>query len=212
MLALNKPAGLLSQPDHTGEPDLITLTRAWLKDKYSKPGNVYVGLVHRLDKPASGAMVLARTSKAARRMSAAFKARDVEKKYLAVIEGRLTGSGMMEDFLRRMTRPVRTVVDPESGKYAQLYWQAIAHVDGNTVVGVDLITGRPHQIRCQFAHRGHPLLGDRRYGACSTLPGVHLALHCRAIALPHPVRPDPLEIVAPIPASWGSYASAIRTW
>lgn len=211
MLALCKPAGVLSQADRTGEPDVITLVGAWLKEKYSKPGNVYVGLVHRLDKPVSGAMVLARTSKAARRMSVAFKSRTVKKKYVAVVEGHMTGNGTMEDYLRKVTRPVRAVVDRQHGKYAQLHWQALTHVGGHTVVVVDLITGRPHQIRCQFAHRGFPLAGDERYGARHALAGIPLALHCRTLALPHPVRRDTLEISAPLPQSWLTFDDALNS-
>ena len=125
LLTLNKPAGLLSQADITGDPDLVTLARAYLKKKYNKPGNVYIGLVHRLDRPASGAMVLARTSKAARRLSQAFRDRRIKKEYIVVVEGLIEGSGVMEDYLHKEAGRAHVVQDERSGKYSSLRWRAL---------------------------------------------------------------------------------------
>ena len=202
LLTLNKPAGLLSQADITGDPDLVTLARAYLKKKYNKPGNVYIGLVHRLDRPVSGAMVLARTSKAARRLSQAFRDRRVTKEYIVVVEGLIEGSGVMEDYLHKEAGRAHVVQDERSGKYSSLRWRAL-HSDGIfTSVGVELITGRAHQVRCQFSARGFPVLGDVRYGALHRFNGRTIALHCCRLAFEHPVARVPVEVEAVFPESW----------
>jgi len=204
LLTLNKPAGLLSQADITGDPDLVTLARAYLKKKYSKPGNVYIGLVHRLDRPASGAMVLARTSKAARRLSQAFRDRRVTKEYIVVVEGLIEGSGVMEDYLHKEAGRARVVQDERSGKYSSLRWRALNSDGIFTSVGVELITGRAHQVRCQFSARGFPVLGDVRYGARHRFDGRTIALHCCRLTFEHPVARVPLEVNAAFPESWSA--------
>ena len=205
-MALSKPSGLLSQADASGDSDVVTCARSYIKAKYNRPGNVFVGLVHRLDRPVSGAMVLARTSKAARRMSAAFRERRVIKEYWAVVEGRLTGSGVMEDRLVTIRRMARVTGDPTAGQSASLHWEADEAHRGITAVRIRLITGRRHQIRCQFAHRGMPIVGDLHYGATRSVPGREIALHARKLMLDHPVAREPLQIVAPLPHSWRHFA------
>lgn len=202
LLTLNKPAGLLSQADITGDPDLVTLARAYLKKKYNKPGNVYIGLVHRLDRPASGAMVLARTSKAARRLSKAFRDRRIKKEYIVVVEGLIEGSGVMEDYLHKGAGRAHVVQDEQSGKYSSLRWRALNSDGVFSSVGVELITGRAHQVRCQFAARGFPVLGDVRYGARHRFDGRTIALHCCRLAFEHPVARVPVEVNAAFPQSW----------
>lgn len=202
LLTLNKPAGLLSQADITGDPDLVTIARAYLKKKYNKPGNVYIGLVHRLDRPASGAMVLARTSKAARRLSQAFRDRRVTKEYIVVVEGLIEGSGVMEDYLRKEAGRAHVVQDEPSGKYSSLRWRALDSDGIFSSVRVELITGRAHQIRCQFAARGFPVLGDVRYGARHRFDGRTIALHCSCLTFEHPVARVPVEVNAGLPESW----------
>ena len=203
VLAINKPAGLLSQGDHTGDASVVTLIKAYLKETYAKPGNVYLGLVHRLDRPVSGTMVLARTSKSARRLSAAFKRHATEKHYVALAEGRLEGHGQWEDPLVKVKGTARVVpaLHPDA-KLASLAWRAICHVHGCTLVMVQLHTGRAHQIRCQLAHRGHPILGDLRYGAHRTFDGRNIALHSYRLEVPHPVKPVPISATAPLPKAW----------
>ena len=203
VLGIDKPAGLLSQEDRTGDPTAAALGKDYLRAAYRKPGNVYLAPVHRLDRPASGAMVLARTSKAARRLSAAFRARRVEKRYLALAAGTLEGVGTWEDYLVKESRHVRIAKPGYPGaKHAFLRWKACGYQDGISLVDISMHTGRPHQVRAQFAHRGHPLLGDVRYGAKRLFDGRNLTLHCYYLAAPHPVRDQPLVLVAPLPATW----------
>ncbi len=203
VLGIDKPAGLLSQEDRTGDPTAAALGKAYLREKYNKPGNVYLAPVHRLDRPVSGAMVLARTSKAARRLSAAFRARQVQKRYLALVTGSIQGEGTWEDYLVKDSRHVRVVRAGDPGaKHARLQWKARGCEEELSLVEICMHTGRPHQIRAQFARRGHPLLGDVRYGALRIFDGRNLALHCFRLVAPHPVREQPLELVASLPASW----------
>jgi len=203
LLALNKPPGLLSQSDSTGNPDVLTRAKQYIKEKYNKPGNVYIGLVHRLDRPTSGAMVLARTSKAARRLSHTFRHRQITKRYIAIVEGELSGSGVMEDYL--IKEADRAYVH-QTGKLASLKWEAVKYSRNFTVVEVKLISGRAHQIRCQFSHRGYPVLGDIRYGACQVI-GEHdcIALHCARLCFQHPVQKKSMEIDATTPEYWNRF-------
>ena len=184
---------------------MVTLTKAYLKEKYHKPGNVYLGLVHRLDRPVSGVMILARTSKAARRLSLQFKERTTHKHYLALalVEGGLEGEGRWRDFLIKTRGTARVVANTHPlAKAALLSWKTAGHVRGCTLVSVTLHTGRAHQIRCQIAHRGHPVLGDMRYGAERTFDGRNVALHSRTLVVQHPVRKIPVTITAPLPETW----------
>ena len=206
LLALNKPAGLLSQADSTGDPDVVTLAKEYIKHKYSKPGNVYIGLVHRLDRPTSGAMVLARTSKAARRLSQAFRERNVKKKYIALVEGALTGSGVMEDYLHKEADRAYVTQAKERGKYASLRWNVVKSNGDVTLVSIKLITGRAHQIRCQFSDRGFPVLGDIRYGAQKGFDGTgQIALHCQNLRFLHPVKKISMDIETTLPGPWRKF-------
>lgn len=204
LLVVLKPAGVLAQADHTGDDDLLSQGKAFLKERFDKPGNVFLGLVHRLDRPASGVMVLARTSKAAGRLSEAFRDRKVEKGYLALVEGTLDGEGEQVDYLVKEDGRVR-IVGPQypKAKKAVLRWNALAQDGGLTLVEIDLHTGRAHQARVQMAALGTPLLGDFRYGAKRELDGRNLALHAYRLAFEHPVRREPVVFSAPPPPSWG---------
>lgn len=214
LLVVNKPPGLLAQADHTGDPDVLTLGKAWLKARFGKPGRVFLGLVHRLDRPASGVMVLARTSKAAARLSDQFRRRLPEKRYLALVEGVWTGAGTAVDHLVKAGRTVRVVPATHPGaRRAELAWRVLATDEAErlSLVEVRLETGRPHQVRVQLAHRGHPLLGDFRYGASRPLDGRNLALHAYRLGIEHPTRRVPMHWVAPPPAAWGArFREAIR--
>lgn len=208
LLVVNKPAGALVQADRTGDPDLLTAGKAYLKETYDKPGNVFLGLVHRLDRPASGVMVFARTSKGAARLSEQFRHRNVEKRYLAVVEGLIEGAGIERNRIIAEDATVR-MARTGDGKIAELQWRAIASEDRLTLVDVQLKTGRKHQIRVQLSALGHPILGDFRYGATRELDGKNLALHCYRLGFQHPTRKERLFFQAA--PSWGGlFNSDIR--
>ncbi len=204
LLVVDKPAGLLSQADLGGDLDLLTLAREVIKQRDGKPGNVYLGLVHRLDRPVAGAMVLAKTSKAAGRLSRGFRERAARKIYLAVVRGlpeppsaALTHS-LVRDRSRRLTR---IAAGDEDGREARLEYRVIETRAGRSLVEVVLGTGLQHQIRSQLAAIGHPVEGDRKYGASEYLaggPGA-IALFSRELGFEHPVRRTPLLVVAPPP-------------
>ncbi len=209
-IAVNKPAGLLSQGDATGEPSLVDLTREYLRANYAKPGNVFVGLVHRLDRPTSGVVLLARTSKGADRLGKQFREGTVRKVYLAVVEGcPEPASGAWTDRLRKdeTTNIVRVVsAEDAAGQEARVSFRVVAR-DGPTSM-VELIpeTGRSHQLRVQLASRGLPVVGDRKYGADSTLIArdgrPRVALHARELTFRKATTPETITVTAPMPDDW----------
>jgi len=207
LLALHKPAGLLVQGDRSGDPTLLDAARDYLREAYAKPGNVYVGLVHRLDRNVSGVVLLARTSKAAGRLAAAFREGRVGKHYLAVVHGAPPADdGELEAWLasRADSRGVtRAAVAPFPGaKEALLRYRVRERRAGLSLVEVELVTGRRHQIRAQLALSGCPLLGDVKYGAPAGLPDHRLGLHASRLELAHPVGGRPLAITAPTDGTW----------
>ncbi|MGM0574670.1 MAG: RluA family pseudouridine synthase [Myxococcota bacterium] len=196
LLALDKPAGLLTQAARKGDDNLVDRARAYLRLRYDKPGNVFVGLVHRLDRNVSGVVLLARTSKAAGRLTRAFQRREVDKRYIGVAEGEVPESGRLVDRIGRAGG--RRVVRRPDGKEALLTFRRLGVHGGRSLIEVTLLTGRKHQIRAQLAMHGHPLVGDPLYGRRSPAIG-RPALHAAALALEHPVRRTPLSLHAPIP-------------
>jgi 23S rRNA pseudouridine1911/1915/1917 synthase len=204
LLVINKPAGLPTQGAAAGEDSLVNRAKEHLKRKYNKPGNVYVGVVSRLDALVTGAVVLARTSKAAARLSEQFREGTVEKTYWAVVEGHVPQDrGVLVDWLAKDERQRRmVVVDRSCGQEARLRFRQLAQLFGNRVLlEVSLETGRKHQIRVQLAHQGCPIVGDARYGAAQVFsPGI--ALHARRLAFVHPTQQMRLEFVAPLPENW----------
>jgi len=206
LVAVDKPAGLLTQPAAAGDDSLLERVRAWLKARYDKPGNVYVGLVHRLDRNVSGVVLFARTSKAASRLSAAFGGRDVDKRYLAVVEGVTAASATLSHTL--VEQDGGAVVGP-GGKPARLAFTRLAATATASLLEVQLMTGRKHQIRAQLAAIGHPLVGDPRYGRRSPLI-ARPALHAARIAFDHPVRREPMVVAAPLPADLLALLDALR--
>ena len=163
IIVVYKPANVLSQGDATGDKDLLTVIKEYIKDKYHKPGNVYIGLVHRLDRPVEGLMVYARSSKAASRLSNQIRKNELEKHYLAVVNGILPEKkGKFCDKLEKLDNGNTIVSD--KGKEAILEYEVLKEKDNMSLVRIHLITGRHHQIRVQFASRGYPLIGDQRYG------------------------------------------------
>jgi len=193
LLVVEKPANILSQADRTGDPDMLSLLKEDLKRRYNKPGNVYLGLVHRLDRPVGGIMVFAKTSKAAARLSRQIADGSFEKIYLAVLSGILPQtSGQLVHFLRKdSSRNMITATYNEvpGSKKAVLDYQVLGYSGNRTLVRVDLKTGRPHQIRVQFAAEGYPLVGDRRYGIRPTQQ-MPIGLWAHQIGFNHPTLRD----------------------
>lgn len=200
LLVINKPPGLLSQADHSGDPDVVTRGKEHLAGEGGEP---FLGLVHRLDRPASGIMVLARTSDVARDLSRQFRERVVEKRYLVLVEGTLRGIGTWTDYIAKPDRQPR-LVDPDhsKGTRAELDWQTLQASADRSLLQVDLRTGRPHQIRLQATSRGHPVVGDHRYGAQSEIGDRAIALHHALLRVEHPARPRRETYAAPPPAIW----------
>ncbi len=203
LLVIEKNAGQLSQADRTGDTDLLSTWRQYIKVRFDKPGNVFLGLVHRLDRPVSGVMVFARTSKAAARLSDQFRANTIEKTYLALVEGRPGYSGTMEDYLLKKGKRVKCVKpDKKGAKKARLSFRTLAESGGQSLVEIKLETGRSHQIRVQFSTRGCVLVGDRKYGAKSVFDGKNLALHASSLSFDHPTRSERLLFRSSLPATW----------
>ena len=209
-----KPPGLLSQADRTGDPDLLAQAKELLMRDHGETGAVYLGLVHRLDRPASGVMVLARTTKAARRLGEQFRHRSAEKRYLALVEGAWAGWGTAVDYLVKEKRQVRVVpAGHAAARRAELSWRVLETGDELSLVEVELKTGRPHQVRVQLASRGHPILGDMRYGAARELDGQNLALHAYLLGVEHPLRKKRMRWTAPPPATWsGRFDQVVARW
>ena len=184
VIVVYKPANVLSQGDATGDKDLLTIVKEYVKDKYHKPGNVYIGLVHRLDRPVEGVMVFARSSKAASRLSEQIKKKDFSKHYLAVINGILPEKkGEFKDYLLKQEDGNTIVTDSKKGKESILEYEVLKEKDNKSLVRIKLITGRHHQIRVQFASRGYPLVGDQRYGS---LDNKQICLCSYQLSFVHP--------------------------
>lgn len=198
LLVVNKPPNILSQSDITGDKDMLTLLKQDLKIRYSKPGNVYLGLVHRLDRPVGGVMVFAKTSKAASRLSNQIRTREFGKIYLAVVHGKPKGPKRLKHYLSKdpKTNTVSAVAKG-AGKEAILEYEHMASKGNLSLLRINLITGRSHQIRVQFAAIGHPLFGDQKYGAQVNKVGQQIALFCHQISCQHPTRREPLIFTQP---------------
>lgn len=204
LLVVDKPPGMSSQGAAPGEPSLVEWAKDYLKRKYAKPGNVYVGVVSRLDRDVSGAIVLARTSKAAARLNEQFRERTVNKIYWAVVEGTPPAQLRCVDRLRIDDRAGRTIVAGANDAEAQdaaLSFHRLQNLQGATLVEIALETGRKHQIRVQLAERGWPIVGDKRYGSSRSFP-AGIALHARKLEFTHPTRAETVSLEAPCPPSW----------
>ena len=208
LLAVVKPPGLSTMGAAAGKTSLLDLARRYVKQKYRKPGNVYLGVVSRLDALATGVVLLARTSKAAQRLSKQFRERDIEKTYWAIAGGQVSPENdECVDWIRKDEQRQRMRIASAraaDAKRAELEYRVLRHISGGSLLAINLLTGRKHQIRLQLAHRGHPIWGDRKYGSRQKFP-VGIALLARRLALVHPVRGEPLELVAPVPQTWWGY-------
>lgn len=204
LLGVYKPPGMLIQGDKTGDLSLLDWAKGWIKNRYEKPGNVFLGLVHRLDRPVAGVALFARTSKAASRLSAQIRDRSMEKIYWAVVHGIPEPSeGRYEHHLAR-TRNKSVVTGPNdpSGKLAVLHYRVRETSAPCSLVEVTLVTGRHHQIRCQLSAMGFPILGDLKYGSSRPLSSGMVALLSKRIVCRHPTRDMDVAIESPLPENW----------
>ena len=213
LLGVVKPCNMPVQADDSRDLDLLTALKGYIGEKFQKPGAVYLGLVHRLDRPVGGVMVFARTSKAAERLSRDFAGHDLEKRYLAVLQGEMTGARELDDYLVKdgKTGMVRVCDPNEPGaKRARLKTTPIASRGGTTLVSVELFTGRAHQIRVQHMHAGFPLWGDARYGGGR--PGEQIALWAYRLTVTHPTLKTPVTLCAapPIDGAWTTYRAEME--
>jgi 23S rRNA pseudouridine1911/1915/1917 synthase len=213
-LAIVKPAGTLTTGYSGAEETLDRQVKQYLKERYAKPGNVFLGVVHRLDRPVSGVLLYARTSKAAARLAEQFRDNTIEKVYWAVVEGSWEASaGTLEDWLRKDREAGRVeVVEPtEPGaRQALLHFQRRGQGRDLTWLEIRPQTGRTHQIRVQLAHRDHPIYGDAKYGSVHTFHRV-IALHARSLTFLHPIRFEPITVAAPLPPAWRELAADLET-
>jgi len=205
LLAVNKPPGLPTMGVAAGDDSLIVRAKQYIKHRYDKPGNVYLGIVSRLDTGTSGVVVLARTSKAAARLTEQFRSRSVRKTYWAIVSGEMNPpSAELVDWMLKdeNAQRMRIVGQGIAGSSeARLRYRFLREVRGGSLLEIELLTGRKHQIRVQLAARGMPVLGERKYAQAPPF-SKGLALHARSITFDHPVRHEPVELEAPLPASW----------
>jgi 23S rRNA pseudouridine1911/1915/1917 synthase len=206
LLVVSKPAGMPTVPDASGDASLLDLAREWVRAEFAKPGAAFVGVVHRLDRPVSGVVALARTSKAAARLSAQWRARAAHKIYWAVGERRgvrrAARAGVVDHWLAKDERKnrVRVVAEGAPGaRRAITRWRVLERAEGRTLYELAPATGRPHQLRACAAALGTPLLGDLKYGAREPLADKSIALHARELEIEHPTRREQMLFRAPPP-------------
>jgi len=208
LLVVAKPPGIATMGVPAGKLSLLDVAKEYIKQKYNKPGNVYLGVVSRLDAPVTGVLLIARTSKAAGRLTEQFRDGVVEKVYWAVVEGTPdTTEGTCVDWVRKDERHRKMHIASQShpeAKEARLTYRVLQTVTNGTLLEVRLETGRKHQIRLQLAHRQLPIVGDRKYGAMQPF-SQGIALHSRYLHLQHPVLKTDLEITAELPKSWRGF-------
>ena len=210
LLVVEKPQNVLVQADNTNDLDLLTSLKKYIKEKYNKPGEVYLGLVHRLDRPVGGVMVFARTSKSASRLSNMIRIGEFEKTYLAVVEGMPPEEGAFEDYLLKLKNENRTIVD-KNGKYSKLSYKLLGFKDGLSLVKIKLETGRSHQIRVQFSSRGYALWGDQKYNSKAKV-GEQIALWAYELRFKHPVRDELMDFKCnpPLKYPWTLFGDVIH--
>ncbi len=204
LLVVYKPAGLIMQRDHRNKANLLDLSKIWIKSRYNKPGNAFAGMVHRLDGPVAGVVMVARTSKAASRLSAQIREGSVDKRYLAVVQGRPRESqGQLENHLERDGHKSRIIAHSTPGsQIARLNYHVMSSLKGFSLLGIKLETGRRHQIRVQLAHIGCPIVGDVTYGASQSLEHGCIALLAHRLSFDHPTRAVRLAFETPTPKDW----------
>ena len=203
LIAINKRAGVLIQGDKTGDRSLTDSLAHYLKVKYQKPGNVFTGLIHRIDRPVSGLVIFSKTSKSLSRMNALFQSREVSKSYVCIVEGRVENlKSRLESYLlkNQQTNKSHSRSSPKEGyKKAVLDYEVMQYLNNYTVLSVLLATGRHHQIRVQLSAIGHVIKGDLKYGAKRSNQDGSICLHARKLSFVHPVKLEEIVIEAPLP-------------
>lgn len=211
IIVINKAAGEIVQGDKTGDKSLCDTMKQYLKEKYAKPGNVFIGLPHRLDRPVSGIVVFAKTSKALERLNKMFSEGGVKKIYWALTKGKpMPSEGELVSWIVRNEKMNKSFSHPKEvsgSKRALLHYRHIAASQNYNLIEVELKTGRHHQIRCQLSSIGCPIKGDLKYGAQRSNPDGSISLHARYIEFTHPVSKELIQITAPLPADklWQSF-------
>lgn len=211
IIVVNKTASEIVQGDKTGDTPLSETVKQYLKEKYNKPGNVFLGVTHRLDRPVSGLVVFAKTSKALSRLNDMFRNSEVKKTYWAIVRNRPQElEGELTNWLVRNEKQNKSYAydkEVKDSKKAVLCYKTIGHSQNYHLLEVDLKTGRHHQIRCQLAKMGCPIKGDLKYGSPRSNPDGSICLHARRIAFVHPVSKESIEIEAPVPSGnlWNGF-------
>ena len=215
LIVINKKAGDITQGDKTGDTPLPDKVKAYLKEKYNKPGNVFCGVIHRLDRPTSGIVVFAKTSKALSRMNDLFRDDKIDKKYWAIVDQRPPAeSGHLKHYLWKNEKQNKSYAYPspkDGAKEAKLQYKLLSESDRYFLLEVDLETGRHHQIRCQLATLNIHIKGDLKYGAKRSNPDASISLHARSISFVHPITKEQKTIIAPVPNDtlWQSFENQI---
>ncbi len=217
IIAVNKTCSEIVQGDKTGDTPLSEIVKAYIKEKYNKPGEVFLGVTHRLDRPTSGVVLFARTSKALTRLNAMFQSHEqIQKTYWAIVQGApKMPEGRLENWLIRNEQQNKSYItkpNANNAKKAVLNYRTLVRGDNYTLLEINLETGRHHQIRCQLAAIGCPIKGDLKYGAKRSNPDGGISLHARQIAFIHPVSKQPICITAPVPndSLWQQLAALVH--
>ena len=202
LIIVNKKAGDIVQGDKTGDTPLSEIVKQYLKKKYDKPGNVFLGVVHRLDRPTSGAVIFAKTSKALGRLNEQLKNKQIKKTYWTIVKGKTPQKGSLVHYLKKNPKNNKSTAfkNPvEGSKKGILHFKTLGNSDNYSLLEIDLETGRHHQIRSQLAKTGFPVKGDLKYGFPRSNPDKGISLHARKLSFIHPVSKEKIEIKAPLP-------------
>ena len=216
LLVINKDAGVLVQGDKTGDTPLSDLAKAYVKEKYQKPGEVFMGVIHRIDRPVSGLVLMARTSKALERMNEQFKNREIEKKYLAVVRNKpaANAGNLVHWLIKNPETNVTKAYEKEvpNSMRSELNYKLIGELDGFYLLEVNPITGRPHQIRVQLASMNCPIVGDNKYGYPRGNKDKSICLHAHSVKFMHPVKKEEMQLFAALPQDnfWQKFLPLIK--
>ncbi len=216
LLVINKDAGVLVQGDKTGDTPLSDLAKAYVKEKYQKPGEVFMGVIHRIDRPVSGLVLMARTSKALERMNEQFKNREIEKKYLAVVRNKpaANAGNLVHWLIKNPETNVTKAYEKEvpNSMRSELNYKLIGELDGFYLLEVNPITGRPHQIRVQLASMNCPIVGDNKYGYPRGNKDKSICLHAHSVKFMHPVKKEEMQLFAALPQDnfWQKFLPLVK--